>query len=401
MSYQVRSSSSNAPTGPNAAEAHLHAIDYFADENNGSVVQEGGFIVQIQTIRQRLLETVQSEVLPRLRNTDLWQMVFADTPFLLPPGVTLDLHPGKPLSPQDADPAYSSDLTHNWVRHMLQSSRFPCLGFVLEGSIDWRIGITTRMSKSGGRELLRSEYAMLGIPKSSFFMMPPGVPYSEGDFPYWERSMSEGKPVKVLWIQFHRFGMQTYLSYTAGEKMILDSACYVADSRTLFAAETLIEELSLGKNCSKDIVQTLLHFCLQRFDRGMQDTLTEEVESVVPTSFTQSSATEIVEQACLYIESQYDRKVTLESIATHVYISPSHLARLFQAEKGISITEYITRFRIEYVCTLLAKTDLRINHIGKISGYRNPSYLCQIFQKRMGCSPQQYRNDAITKPKVK
>jgi two-component system response regulator YesN len=121
---------------------------------------------------------------------------------------------------------------------------------------------------------------------------------------------------------------------------------------------------------------------------------------VVPSSFTPSSAVEIVEQACVYIEAHFDQKITLENVATHVYISPSHLSRLFQAEKGMSITEYLTRFRMEYICTLLGKTDLRINHIGKISGYRNHSYLCQAFQRRMGCSPQEYRNEIINKNKA-
>ena len=356
--------------------------------------------MQNQSVRQRLLDIVQQHALQRLQNDDLWQMVFTEPPFNLPQGVTTTYHPGKPISAQEADPAFASDLTHNWPKLQLQSSRFPCLGFVLEGSIDWRIGITTRMAKGGTKELRRSNYLTLGMPKGSFFLMPPGVPYAEPGCNHWERSVREGIPIKVLWIQFHRFGMQCFTNYTVSGTNIRDSACYIADSRTIFAAETLIEELRVGKNHSRKIVNTLLQFCMQRLERALQNNLAEEIGSVVPTSLSQSSATNVVEQACLYTEAHFDQKMTLEDIAAHVYISPSHLARLFQAEKGMSITEYLTRFRMDYVCTLLEKTDLRINHIGKISGYRNPSYFCQVFQRRMGCSPQEYRNNLINKGKA-
>lgn len=356
--------------------------------------------MQNQPVRQRLLEAVQQHALPRLKSPDLWQIVFTEPPLDFPPGVTVSYHHGKPVSPQDAGPAYSSDLTHNWPELMLQSSRFPMLGFVVEGTIDWRVGINTRMAKNGNKEMRRSNYMTVGMPKGTFFLMPPGVPYSEPDCNYWSRSVEQGSPVKVLWLQFHRFGIQCFMSYTVAGKGTRDSALYIADSRTIFAAETLIEELNRGKNSSRKIVDTLLQFCMQRLERSLQNEVAEVTESVIPTSFSQSSATEIVEQACLYIEAHFDQKVTLDSVATQVYISPSHLARLFQAEKGMSITEYLTRFRMEYVCTLLAKTDLRINHIGKISGYRNHSYFCQAFQRRMGQSPQEYRNAAINKTKA-
>lgn len=357
--------------------------------------------MQVKTIRQRLLETVQTQVMPRLDSPGQWQMVYTEPPFHLPPGVTIDFHRGKPLSPQRADSPSSSDLTNAWNDLRLHTSRYPCLGFVIEGSIDWRIGITERMARNAGPELWRSVYATVGIPAGSFFLMPPGVPYPDLNFPYWERATALGQGIKVLWFQLHRFGMQSNLTYTAKGEYFLDSACYTADSHTLAAAQTLIEELELREKASPEIVRTLLLFCLQRFERGMHETVTAELDLVMPPAGAAASESDLVEQACFYIESHFDKKVTLESVAAHVFISPSQLARLFLAEKGVTVAEYLTRFRFEYVCTLLGKTDLRVNHIGKLAGYGNPSYFCQVFTRRMGCSPQQYRDALIHNAKVK
>lgn len=354
-----------------------------------------------QSARQLLLETVQGDVLPRLKDIDLWQILYVDTPFSFPDSVGVELHAGKPLTAQAADPPFSSDLTHNWASLWLHSSRFPWIGFVIEGSIDYRIGITAQMAKNGGKALIRSSHATLTIPQNTFFLLPPGVPYADLEWPYWDRAVAANKPIKAIWIQFHRFGMQAVLTYTQGETHILCPAVYAASSRTLFAAEAIIEELALGSDASKDIVQTLLTFCLQRVQRSLLASKQIDADAVIPTLAVPGSTVEIVERACLYIESNFDKRVTLQSTAAHVYISSSHLARLFKAEKGMTIIEYLTRFRLEYICSLLAKTDLRINHIGKISGYVNPSCLTQMFTRRMGCSPQQYRDSHQTNAKVR
>lgn len=329
-------------------------------------------------------------------------MAYVDPPLDMPPGVAKTFHPGKPLSFKEADPASSSDITHNWLDLFLLASRFPCLNFVVEGSIDWRIGITERMARSGDRQMRNSNWVTLSLPRGTFFLMPPGVPYQVGDFNHWDRSARQGIPVKVLCVQFHRYGMTCHVSYTQGTRNIRDSPLFVADSRTIHAAESLIEELSLHRSDSTAIVGSLLQFCLQRLERGLQNEVALQAESSsAATVFPHSNAAETVQQVCVYLETYFDRQLTLDTIANHVYISASHLTRLFRAEKGMSINEYLTKFRLEHVCTLLANTDLRINHIGKISGFTNQSYLCQVFQRHLGCSPQEYRYDSIAKNKVR
>jgi AraC-like DNA-binding protein len=353
--------------------------------------------VQTPTMPQRILEMVRQRVLPFLKDEALARVVFTEPPFHFPPGIEITYNRGKALTAQSADPPYSSDLTHNWAHLNLHSARYSCLGFVVEGSIDWRIGVTTRMTKSGVKELSHSESYDLALPTGTFFLMPPGVPYVSGDHDHWSRSVAQGKDIKVLWVQFHRYGMQCYLGHTENGEYIREAYLYIPESRSIVAIETLVDELRLREQSSSELVNTLLLYIYQLLAHGLQSGLGENTDFVVPSASTSASANDIVEQACAYIDSHFHAKINLDGVAAHVFISPSYLTRLFRAEKGMSINEYITQVRLDYACNMLAKSDLRVNHIGKISGYRNHSYFCQLFLRRMGCSPLQYRMNLKTK----
>jgi hypothetical protein len=50
----------------------------------------------------------------------------------------------------------------------VHSARSPYMGFVLEGEIDFRIGITAEIARTRKGDLARSDYALLGIPQSTF-----------------------------------------------------------------------------------------------------------------------------------------------------------------------------------------------------------------------------------------
>ncbi len=106
-----------------------------------------------------------------------WRIVLAEPPFQLPDGVTLDFHPGKPLTVSQAKNYFPArGVLRYWPDIQVHSARFPYLGFVMEGAIDWRIGITTQMARKLKSELSHSDYVSLRLPAGTFFLMPPEVP---------------------------------------------------------------------------------------------------------------------------------------------------------------------------------------------------------------------------------
>lgn len=98
-----------------------------------------------------------------------------------------------------------------------------------------------------------------------------------------------------------------------------------------------------------------------------------------------------VEQAQKYIEKNYSYAVTVEDIASYVGISRSHLFRSFKLYTGKAPKEYLSEYRIEKACSLLAETGLSISAVAYSVGFDNNLYFSKVFKKYKKVSPSVYR----------
>lgn len=98
------------------------------------------------------------------------------------------------------------------------------------------------------------------------------------------------------------------------------------------------------------------------------------------------------ERVKAYINENYTKPLTLESLSQSVYISKYHLAHLFKSQTGVSPIKYLITRRMEEAQHLLRETDLPIRAIAEKVGYDDPAYFSQIFKKTVGSSPLSYRN---------
>lgn len=86
-----------------------------------------------------------------------------------------------------------------------------------------------------------------------------------------------------------------------------------------------------------------------------------------------------------------DSELTLKSIADSLYVSQSHLSRLFQRFTGEAFSVYLRNLRIDHACRLLAKTDLTVAEIAQQCGMKDLPTFYQIFRTQRGMTPHQYR----------
>ena len=94
-----------------------------------------------------------------------------------------------------------------------------------------------------------------------------------------------------------------------------------------------------------------------------------------------------------YISDHYtDQTMSAASIAEQFKISPSYLSRIFKADMGIGIVEYIHRIRIEAAKKLLVHNDLNMNTVAVESGFSNRWVLTRVFKKICGMTPGDYRS---------
>ena len=108
---------------------------------------------------------------------------------------------------------------------------------------------------------------------------------------------------------------------------------------------------------------------------------------------TDSSHHRVVRLAIEALRGRYSEDIGLESLAYELGVSSPYLSRLFKAEMGVNFKEYLTRIRLDKARDLLRKTDNRIYEVASSVGYPDQKYFCEIFKKRTGMTPREYRKD--------
>lgn len=86
---------------------------------------------------------------------------------------------------------------------------------------------------------------------------------------------------------------------------------------------------------------------------------------------------------------------TLDSMARKVYMTPTYLSMLFKVNTGVTFIEQLTDIRIGKAKEMLKNTCLRNYEIAEQVGYHDSRYFSQLFKKRVGLSPSEYRNSVV------
>lgn len=101
-----------------------------------------------------------------------------------------------------------------------------------------------------------------------------------------------------------------------------------------------------------------------------------------------------IEEALKFIQEHFNERLTLELVASKVFVNPKYFSHVFKREMGISFTEYVIRLKIEYACKLLETTNYHAYRISIECGFSDPSYFNRVFCAQMNMTPQTYRKYA-------
>ena len=108
-------------------------------------------------------------------------------------------------------------------------------------------------------------------------------------------------------------------------------------------------------------------------------------------SAAEQSADTPVEQAIQYIRSHIGQPISVEELASTVCLSASYFAHMFKRRTGFSPADYVINSRIERAKVLLVRTQKPIAEIAEEVGYSTSGSLINLFVKKVGTSPRQYR----------
>lgn len=114
--------------------------------------------------------------------------------------------------------------------------------------------------------------------------------------------------------------------------------------------------------------------------------VTERSSAGAPTS-----ATTIIQRAMAFIDSEVSNHITPDDVARYLKISRRLLDLRFQQLESKSITEIINDRKLENAKNLLTSTAIPVKNIFKQSGFGDISYATKYFKKKLGSSPEKWR----------
>lgn len=102
----------------------------------------------------------------------------------------------------------------------------------------------------------------------------------------------------------------------------------------------------------------------------------------------------VVLRICRYVQGHLHEKIRGEDIAAAMRMNRSYLCRHFHQKTGITLTDYISKSKVEEGKRLLQYTDLPLSEIYMRLGFTTQHYFHAVFKKYVGITPTQYRVQA-------
>lgn len=100
---------------------------------------------------------------------------------------------------------------------------------------------------------------------------------------------------------------------------------------------------------------------------------------------------DIAREIKAYIDAHYGEDISLDLIAEKFYFSREYAGRIFRAQYGCAIYEYIQQVRMEKAGELLKNDKLSLQTVSDALGYSNANYFSKAFRRHYGMSPSEYR----------
>ncbi|MBR3866789.1 MAG: helix-turn-helix domain-containing protein [Butyricicoccus sp.] len=154
-----------------------------------------------------------------------------------------------------------------------------------------------------------------------------------------------------------------------------------------------------GRECVE--IENILQAMLEEYesDQPLSDKVMENYMNILITKMLRKSppgmgqeTKDIWQELSEYIEQNPDAELTLSALASKCFYNPSYFSRMFKQKFHMSLTEYVTRKRVEYAIRLLSDSSLSVDEISQKTGFVDRSTFYAAFSRITGTTPAQYRS---------
>lgn len=141
----------------------------------------------------------------------------------------------------------------------------------------------------------------------------------------------------------------------------------------------MLQEHSDGLRLSNKIIESYMNILITKMLRKTEP------------SIRQQEINGIWSELSDYIDQNLDSELTLSALASKCFYNPSYFSRMFKQKFQMSLTEYVSRKRVDCAISLLKTTDLSIDEIWARSGFADRSTFYHTFSKYTDATPAEYR----------
>jgi AraC-like DNA-binding protein len=102
-------------------------------------------------------------------------------------------------------------------------------------------------------------------------------------------------------------------------------------------------------------------------------------------------------RACLLLSARYAENFGLAELASTVYASTFHLARLFKRATGLSLHQYRNRLRLRAALDRIVAGETDLTRLALDLGFSSHSHLTDLFHRAFGLPPSECRRSASSR----
>ena len=94
-----------------------------------------------------------------------------------------------------------------------------------------------------------------------------------------------------------------------------------------------------------------------------------------------------------YIETNYDKKITLSDLAEEEHLNMYHISHLIKDTTGLNFQNLLNYMRLEEAAKLLNEEKMTLTQISESCGFSSSSYFNKCFREWYGITPAQYKKE--------
>ena len=99
-----------------------------------------------------------------------------------------------------------------------------------------------------------------------------------------------------------------------------------------------------------------------------------------------------MQQICAYVMAHYVHPISLDDIAAEVGMNRSAFCAYFRRSKGMTFSQFVTRYRLGTACELLKHSQKQVSEICFMVGFNDLPHFVRVFTREKVMSPSKYRD---------